>query len=308
MSATGTHLGSHLVAEFRRHLAAERGLSPHTVRAYAGDLTSLLDYLQQVAQVSDLREVQLSELRGWLAEMSREQGAARSSVARRAAAVRTFFGWASRTGIVSTDPSLRLQAPSRPKTLPAVLRRREAEGLMQVAAVAADDGDPIRARDRAIVELLYATGIRVSELAGLDLDDLDLSERVLRVLGKGGKERVVPFGAPAGAAVRDWLTCRPHVLTEASGPALFIGRRGRRIDTRQAREVVHRLLAHVPGAADLGPHGLRHTAATHLLDGGADLRIVQELLGHASLATTQIYTHVSGERVRAAYLQAHPRA
>jgi integrase/recombinase XerC len=159
-----------------------------------------------------------------------------------------------------------------------------------------------------MVELLYASGLRVSELAGVDVDDVDFTVGVVRVLGKGGKERVVPFGLPAATALREWAAYRPLLATERSGAALFLGRRGRRVDPRQVREAVHRLVAHVPGAPDLAPHGLRHSAATHLLEGGADLRTVQELLGHASLATTQIYTHVSAERLRKSYEQAHPRA
>jgi integrase/recombinase XerC len=165
------------------------------------------------------------------------------------------------------------------------------------------------ARDRAIVEVLYGAGIRVSELAGLDIDDLDRQRRVMRVLGKGSKERTVPFGLPADAAVGDWLTRhRPVLAGPSSGRALFLGAKGGRIDPRIARQIVHRWVRAVPGVPDVGPHGLRHSAATHLVEGGADLRSVQELLGHASLATTQIYTHVSAERLRAVYAQAHPRA
>jgi integrase/recombinase XerC len=233
---------------------------------------------------------------------------------RRAAAARTFYQWAVRTGRVNEDPSLRLVAPRRSTRLPGVLRPREATQLLDTAAVAADDADAIHMRDRAMLELLYASGIRVGELVALDLDDVDLRSHVVRVMGKGAKERTVPFGVPAREALSDWLTCRDELVvtsTDAkhrSGSALFLGRRGRRVDQRQVRDVVHRLLAHVPDAPDLGPHGLRHSAATHLLEGGADLRIVQELLGHASLATTQIYTHVSVDRLRRSYEQAHPRA
>ena len=190
-----------------------------------------------------------------------------------------------------------------------MLAQRSAAALLDVAAVAADDDDPIHLRNRAALELLYATGIRVGELVGLDVDDLDHSSMVLRVVGKGDKERRVPFGLPARDAVDAWLERgRPHLVTAESGPALLLGRRGRRADPRQVRSVVHELLEHVPDAPDLGPHGLRHSAATHLLEGGADLRIVQELLGHASLATTQIYTHVSVDRLKRSYAQAHPRA
>jgi integrase/recombinase XerC len=297
----------HLVDDFARHLLSERGLSAHTVRAYQGDVSALLDYAAD-SGVTKVAELRLADLRSWLAQMA-EAGAARSTIARRAAAARAFLRWATRTGLTETDPSLRLAAPKRVKSLPGVLRQDEAVGLLDLAAVAADDGDPVRQRDRAILELLYASGIRVGELTGLDVDDADLSANVVRVLGKGAKERTVPFGAPAARALQTWLQQgRPRLVTTQSGPALFLGRRGRRVDPRAVRTAVHALLAHLPEAPDLGPHGLRHSAATHLLEGGADLRMVQELLGHSSLATTQIYTHVSVERLRRSYEQAHPRA
>ena len=297
-----------VLVDYACYLDAERGLSVHTSRAYLGDIRALLGYLGRSRGVTALSEIELGDLRGWLAAMSRESSAARTSVARRAASARTFFRWATRTGRISVDPSLRLVAPRRTGHLPGVLRQSEATELMAVAELAADDGDPISARDRAMVELLYASGLRVSELAGVDVADVDFTVGVVRVLGKGGKERVVPFGLPAARALREWAAYRPLLATERSGAALFLGRRGRRVDPRQVREAVHRLVAHVPGAPDLAPHGLRHSAATHLLEGGADLRTVQELLGHASLATTQIYTHVSAERLRKSYEQAHPRA
>ena len=190
-----------------------------------------------------------------------------------------------------------------------MLAQRSAAALLDVAAVAADDDDPVHLRDRAALELLYATGIRVGELVGLDVDDVDRSDERPASVGKGDKERRVPFGIPAREAVDAWLERgRPRLAGPSSGPALLLGRRGRRADQRQIRQVVHTLLTHVPDAPDLGPHGLRHSAATHLLEGGADLRMVQELLGHASLATTQIYTHVSVDRLKRSYAQAHPRA
>lgn len=297
-----------LAARFADHLAQERGLSEHTVRAYRGDVLACLRWCVEETGAEDLREITLADLRTWLGEHSRG-GAARATLARRAAGVRTFFAWAQRTGQVSVDPSIRLASPRREKSLPDVLTARGATALLDVAAVAADDEDPVHIRNRAVLELLYATGIRVGELVGLDVDDVDRTRRVLRVLGKGAKERTVPFGEPADRALDEWLTVgRPALATASSGPALFLGRRGRRVNPRQVRSVVHDLLRHVPDAPDVGPHGLRHSAATHLLDGGADLRMVQELLGHSSLATTQIYTHVSAERLRRSYDQAHPRA
>ena len=293
-------------AEFEAHLRQERGRSEHTVRAYLGDLDHLVAYLG--GRGVEMPDMALADLRAWLGDQARA-GVARSTIARRAAAIRTFCRWAARSGRIPADPSLRLVAPRRHPTLPGVLAARDAERLLEVAALASDDEDPVHIRDRAMLELLYASGIRVGELVALDLDDVDDEHRVVRVVGKGDKERTVPFGGPAAAALEQWRRLgRPRLATADSGPALFLGRRGRRVDPRQVRTAVHSLLVHVPDAPDLGPHGLRHSAATHLLEGGADLRVVQELLGHSSLATTQIYTHVSIERLRASYRQAHPRA
>jgi integrase/recombinase XerC len=295
------------ISAFARHLGAERGLSEHTQRAYLGDLHNLMSF-EGDRGVSDLADVKLSDLRSWLADQS-ERGAARSTLARRAASVRAFLRWATRTGLIDSDPSLRLVAPKLVRYLPGVLRQDEIVAVLDVAAVAADDQDPVHMRDRAMLELLYASGIRVGELVGLDIDDLDFGSNVMRVMGKGAKQRMVPFGGPAATAVQGWLQLgRGQVVTQASGPALFLGRRGARVDPRQVRTAVHQVLQHVPDAPDVGPHGLRHSAATHLIEGGADLRAVQELLGHASLATTQIYTHVSAERLKKSYQQAHPRA
>lgn len=296
-----------LLADFERYLHLERGCSAHTVRAYLGDLRSLFADVADAGRGS-VEAITLADLRTWLAAQA-EAGAARATMARRAASVRAFFGWAVRTEHLADDPSIRLAAPRRGQHLPEVLRSDHVSGLLAVAGVAADDADPVHLRDRAVLELLYASGVRVSELVGLDVDDVDLAERTATVLGKGAKERTVPFGVPARDAVRDWLAHgRPKLVTAGSGPALFLGRRGARLGVRQVRMSVHELLRHVPGAPDVGPHGLRHSTATHLLDGGADLRAVQEMLGHASLATTQIYTHVSTDRLRRAYRQAHPRA
>jgi integrase/recombinase XerC len=291
-------------ARFLDHLALERGLSPHTVRAYAGDVTGLLVHATRrgCETVSDL---DIAVLRSWLAQLH-ARGASRSTLARRASAARMFTAWAHRRGLLTTDPGALLASPKAQRPLPEVLRIDDAAAVMLAAA---EDTSPVGLRDAAIVELLYATGTRVSELCGLDIDDLDAERRTARVLGKGSKERTVPLGEPAIAAVEAWLERgRPQLATTASGSALLLGARGGRIDPRTARRAVHERLAAVDGVPDLGPHGLRHTAATHLLEGGADLRSVQELLGHGTLATTQIYTHVSIERLRATYERAHPRA
>jgi integrase/recombinase XerC len=292
---------------FGRHLAAERSLSPHTVRAYVGDVGALLAHAAAGgAQTPD--DLDVRALRGWLGSLV-GTGAARASVARRTAAAKSFTAWCRRRRLAADDPGLLLGSAKPQRTLPGVLRQDQAGALMDLAAVAADDGAPAGLRDRAVLELLYATGIRVGELVGLDVDDYEAGRRVVRVLGKGRKERTVPLGVPAARALEDWLDGgRPALVAAGSGPAMFLGARGGRLDQRAVRRLVHERLADVPGAPDLGPHGLRHTAATHLLEGGADLRSVQEMLGHATLATTQIYTHVSVERLKATYDQAHPRA
>ncbi|MEV0106142.1 tyrosine recombinase XerC [Nocardia sp. NPDC050799] len=297
-----------LLTEYGRHLRLGRNRSAHTVRAYLGDIRSLLAHLVDHAADASVRELDLPAMRAWLAAHA-ERGAARTSMARRASAARAFTAWLTRTGRLTVDPGLRLAAPKAHRSLPAVLGQEQAGRVMNAAESGAAQHDPMALRDRLIVELLYATGIRVGELCGLDIDDIDRERRLVRVLGKGNRERSAPFGGPADHAVGEWLRYgRPVLATPDSGRALLLGRRGRRLDQRQARTVVHAVVSAVPGTADLGPHGLRHTAATHLLEGGADLRVVQELLGHASLATTQLYTHVSIDRLRKAHDQAHPRA
>ncbi|GAA3355615.1 MULTISPECIES: tyrosine recombinase XerC [Saccharopolyspora] len=294
---------------FQRHLAAERGLSEHTVRAYLGDVSSLLaDVAAHAGPGAGLHAVTLPALRSWLAGQH-AQGISRATLARRAASVRTFTAWAHRTGLLAADPGPRLAAPGKHRSLPAVLRADQADSAMAASASGAEQGDPVALRDHALLELLYATGVRVAELCGLDLDDIDRERRLLRVLGKGKRERAVPFGVPADAALERWLSAgRPALRTDRSGPAVFLGARGGRLDQRMARRVVHDAVQAVPGAADLGPHGLRHSAATHLLEGGADLRSVQELLGHATLATTQLYTHVTVDRLKAIHDRTHPRS
>jgi integrase/recombinase XerC len=334
------------LAAFRRHLAAERGLSAHTVRAYLGDVTSLLRHASQdgCAEPADL---DIRVLRAWLATQH-GAGQARASIARRAAAARAFTALGLARGWMASDPGRLLGTPKAGRHLPQVLGQEQMAAVLAVPGTGRSgarpdrdsagvqpgrgdaDHDPaedaadrlpetspppspaeqaLALRDTAIMELLYASGMRVSELCGLDLGDLDEERRTVRVLGKRAKERVIPVGIPAVRAVRAWLAGgRGAVLAGRSGRALFLGARGGRIDPRTARRVVHERIAAAGSVPDTGPHGLRHTAATHLLEGGADLRSVQEILGHASLGTTQIYTHVSAERLLAAYQQAHPRA
>jgi integrase/recombinase XerC len=303
---------------YERHLRVERGYSPQTVRAYRADLAALAAFAGERGVVS-AGELSLDVYRDWLWEGA-QRGLAKSTLARRSASARGFSAWLSRTaaggsaaGGGSTeavvDAAARLRAPKADKTLPRVITREQMDGMLQRLSERAADGEPGALRDVAVIELLYAAGIRVSELTGLDIDDVDLDRLTVGVVGKGSKERVVPFGVPALRAIRAWLrNGRPRLATGSSGPALFLGARGRRLGSRAVYELVAGLLADVPGGGPSGPHALRHTAATHLLDGGADLRAVQELLGHASLGTTQIYTHVSTERLKEAYRIAHPRA
>jgi integrase/recombinase XerC len=297
-----------ILADYLRHLRAQRNLAEHTVRAYRTDLINLFCHLDRLG-VESLVKVDLRALRSWLAKQH-TLGHARSTLQRRAAAARVFFAWAHETGRITTDPAANLRSPKSMRVLPPTLEQATAARMLDEAiATARETGGPVAARDIALLELLYSTGIRVSELCGLNVDDLDRQRSVVRVLGKGSKERTVPVGVPAVRAVEAWLAkARPQLITGDSGQAMFLGERGKRIDPRVVRRVVHRSLRLTEGAPDLGPHGLRHAMATHLLEGGADLRSVQEMLGHASLATTQIYTHVTNERLRAAFEQAHPRA
>ncbi|RSX50691.1 tyrosine recombinase XerC [Bifidobacterium callimiconis] len=319
---------------FLEYLDRNRGLSANTVRSYGADLAECLHILHLYG-VTSLNAVTVDDLRSWLAHESRSH--ARSSMARKVVSVRSFFAFLQDHGMIASDPAAGLKTPKIPTTLPAVLSESQAETLMnsvdaaassapRAASPVAPDGGSgskdsshtsaspqhhaLALRDAAIMELLYATGIRVSELTGLDLNDIDFSARTIRVTGKGNKQRVVPFGAPASKALSQWLEeGRPWILEHAgrSETAVFLGARGKRIDPRQARTVVHRSAAKA-GVPDIGPHALRHSAATHMLDGGADLREVQEMLGHSSLQTTQRYTHVSIEQLTRRYNQAFPRA
>ncbi|TDQ53699.1 tyrosine recombinase XerC [Actinorugispora endophytica] len=290
-----------VLADFERYLSAELGRSPHTVRAYLGDVRGLMEHLGGAA--ADPADLDLAAVRGWLGVLH-EAGASRATLARRVAAARVFSSYLHRTGRLAVDPGPLVSGPRQHRGLPTVLDEKQAADAL--AAAEADDGSPTALRRRAVLEVLYGTGIRVAELCGLDLDDVDYERHTVRVLGKGGKERVVPIGRPAIAAVERWLReGRPGWVAPASGRALFLGARGARLGVRTARRDVREGTDAAGGAS---PHGLRHSAATHLLNGGADLRSVQEILGHASLSSTQIYTHVSIERLTRTYNQAHPRA
>ncbi|MGD7733719.1 tyrosine recombinase XerC [Propionibacteriaceae bacterium G57] len=297
------------VDEFIADLVNDR--SPHTVRAYRSDLADLVDCLAGRG-IDRWDAVQVADLRAWLGRTHRA-GAASSTLQRRTASVRVLYRWLVREQLVSEDVAARLATPKVTRALPAHLSTTDLDTIMRAAIDHAADpgGGPLAQRDVAMLEVLYGAGIRVSELCGLNLGDINRDRGSITVLGKGDKQRTVPLGTPAITAVDAWLVVRSQVIAPTGGPveaALFVGARGRRINQRVVREVVHRAVAAVPEAPDVGPHGLRHAMATHLLEGGADLRAVQEMLGHASLATTQIYTHVTSARLKAAFQQAHPRA
>ena len=273
-----------------------------------GDLNSLLLHLEKLG-LSDISALELTHLRSWLANQA-VKGGARTTLARRAVSVRMFTKWALKNKFLSSDVGASLATPKGHRTLPGVLDVNNAQIAMDsMATRAAQEQTPISLRDVAMVELLYATGARVGELCGLDIGDIDYSRNTIRVLGKGDKERVIPMGRPAVAALEIYLKDgRQALVSTQSANAVFLGLRGKRIDQRTVRTVVYEALSAIEGIERMGPHALRHSAATHLLEGGADLRTVQEILGHASLATTQIYTHVSSTRLQKVFKQAHPRA
>lgn len=293
---------------FEQHLNIEPNLSANTIRAYMGDLESLLAHLEKLG-LSDVSALELTHLRSWLANLS-IKGGARTTISRRAVSVRLFTKWAFKSGYLASDVGSSLVIPKGYRTLPQVLDVRQAESAMDSMAMrAGEEETPLALRDVSIVELLYATGARVGELCSLNIGDIDYNRNTIKVMGKGNKERVIPMGKPAVRALEKWLgNGRQSLVNSQSGAAVFLGARGKRIDPRTVRNVVYEALTAIEGIERMGPHGLRHSAATHLLEGGADLRTVQEILGHASLATTQIYTHVSPARLQKVFKQAHPRA
>ncbi|MBM7025262.1 tyrosine recombinase XerC [Clavibacter sp. DM3] len=295
------------IADFAASMGLERGSAAHTLRAYSSDLRDLAAHAARRG-ITTSTGLDLEVLRDWMWRGSQAR-LAPATLARRSAAARGFGAWLVRTGRVDADPAARLKAPRAGAHLPRVLAREQMSTLLSGLAARAAEDDPSALRDLAVVELLYASALRVSELTGLDVGDVDASRLTVRVIGKGDRERVVPFGVPAAEALEAYASRgRPRLVSPRTGTALLLGARGGRLGSRQVYGLVARLLADIPGSGPQGPHALRHTAATHLLDGGADLRTVQELLGHASLGTTQIYTHVSVDRLRRSYEGAHPRA
>lgn len=287
--------------------ASKRDLADHSLKSYSADLASLRRHLESQSQ-SGLASLSSETLREWLwAESS--SGLSPTTLRRRVSSIRGFTKYLHQQGLVSADFGVVLHQPKAPKRLPRVLSEENLGEVFDSLEALAGSGDPIAVRNLAIVELLYSSALRVSELCGLDLGAIDFTERTVKVRGKGDRERMAPVGQPAVAAIQRYLdTARGQLLSGHSKEALFLSRQGRRVNTRSVYELIAGLLGEHPGSGPRGPHTLRHSAATHLLDHGADLRSVQEMLGHRSLATTELYTHVSVDRLKRAYEQAHPRA
>jgi integrase/recombinase XerC len=294
------------IDDFAVYLTAERGFSAHTVRSYRSDLGQLSSFAHS-KRIEDADDVSLELLRDWLWQGS-QAGLARSTLARRSAVVRGLTAWLAKTDQVPTDVASRLKSPRADRHLPRVLTSPQVDTLLETLVSRTQSDAPEAIRDLAVIELLYASALRVSEVTGLDVTSVDLERLTVRVTGKGSRERVVPFGVPAKRAIERYLAAARPTLVRDPTDALFLSGRGARLGTRAVYTLVSGLLSTIPGSGPSGPHALRHTAATHLLDGGADLRAVQELLGHASLGTTQLYTHVSAERLKESYRSAHPRA
>ena len=303
-------MGESLIDAWGVYLRANLAVSEHTLRAYISDLRSFTTYCQvgELSQENIRRVVTLRAIRSWLASLV-QQGKSRSTISRRTASIRSFTAWAYRRGYLDSDPGLLVTSARGDQKLPQVQTPSDTAELLSFAATRArEENSPAAIRDWAILETIYATGIRVSEVCSLDTTSIDQQGMTLRVIGKGNKERVVPFTRACLSALQAWLSHgRPSLAIPEAGRALFVGDKGRRIDPRVIRAMIHRMCAQA-GVRDLAPHALRHTAATHILAGGADLRAVQEMLGHSSLQTTQRYTHVDAQRLSAIYKQAHPRA
>ena len=299
-------MSAELVAKYEEHLALVRNLADNSIRGYVSDLESFLAHIAKLG-ITEFSNLQITHIRSWLANLQ-STGISRATLARRIVSIRAFTYWAASQGWIPSDIGADLAIPKAHKTLPEVLNLSQTQIVLEaIATKAGEDPSAINIRDLALIEVLYASGIRVSEICGLNIRDVDMARNTLQVLGKGDKERVVPIGLPAMRAIQNWLAqSRSELANSTSGDAVFLGARGKRIDQRTVREVVYDAMESI--GSHMSPHGLRHTAATHLLEGGADLRTVQEILGHSSLATTQIYTHVSPERLKTAYEQAHPRA
>lgn len=287
------------IKNFSDFLALTERKSPQTVKAYVGDVQSLCNYASLIT--TEIDEIDQHLIREWLASDYHHHSP--STIGRRIASVRAFFKWAKRIGLISSNPASALKTPKKPQPLPKFLSQKQVSQILQQ-----DSDEVLEVRDLAILELLYASAIRVSELCGLDISDINFEDLTVKVLGKGNKERIIPFGMPCKVALEKWLTVRSSIKGSEHQSALFLGARGKRIDPRVVREVVYQTIEALDEIEKLGPHAIRHSAATHMMESGADLRTLQEILGHSNLSTTQIYTHVSVKRLQDVFNQAHPRA
>ncbi|HKJ91564.1 MAG TPA: tyrosine recombinase XerC [Longimicrobiales bacterium] len=298
---------STFIDDFLRHIGEGRQLSLHTLQAYRRDLGDFTEFLARHLEPGwRWRDVDRQALRAYLGDLSR-RGLARRTIARKLSAVRSLFRFLHRESVVEANPARALHSPRLERRLPGWLTRSETDGLFALAENRAAEGSFHGVRDLAILEAFYATGMRLSELQGLNCEDLDLIGDQVKLRGKGRKERIVPLGGSAVRALRRWEMRRAEVASRERGP-LFVSQSGRRLSRRRVQAIVRRYLDAVAGGADLSTHSLRHSFATHMLDAGADLMAVKELLGHVSLSTTQIYTHTSKERLKRVYKKAHPRA
>ena len=292
----------HLIEAFLRHLELERHLSKHTVRAYAADLQQWTEFLKSEGMEETPEGVNSKVIRAYLSAMARS-GLSRRTIARRMAAIRAFHKYLRRDRPELSDPTAAVSTPKLPKRLPRPVPQEQIQALL-----AAPDQSPLGLRDRAILEVLYATGMRASELVSLNIDSVDMARGEARVIGKGSKERLVLLGVPALEAVAEYVRLGRPALRPRDQGALFLNRFGTRLSDRSLRRILDKYIAKAGIALGVGPHALRHSFATHLLEGGADLRTVQELLGHASIRTTEVYTQVSRAHLREVYNRAFPRA
>ncbi len=299
---------SKTLEDFLEYLKIEKNRSENTIRSYQTDLELLLEFVSNKG-VSSVNKISTELIKEWIISLKKNQ-ISNTTISRRISSVKVFFNYLIKNNLIEINPTLKVIAPKLNKVLPNILGQKQAEQLLDQAAIyeIEEESIDIRIRDYAILEVLYSTGIRVSELVGLNIHDVNFNNLTLKVLGKGRKERVVPFGIPARDALDKYLNESRNKFNDKNSSALFLGQRGNRLNVRQVRRILNKAMSQIENGKEISPHDLRHSAATHMLEAGADLRIVQELLGHSSLATTQKYTHVTIERLREVFANAHPRA
>ena len=299
---------SKTLEKFLDYLKIEKNRSDNTIRSYQTDIELLFEFLTSRG-LSSFKEIQTDFIKEWIVSL-KKNNISNTTISRRISSIKVFFNFLVKNNLIEINPTLKIIAPKLNKVLPNILGQKQADQLLTQAAIyeVEEESQEVRIRDYAILEVLYSTGIRVSELVGLDVEDINFSNLTLKVLGKGKKERFVPFGIPAREAIDKYLKDSRNSFNDKNSQALFLGLRGKRLNVRQVRRILNKAMDQIENSKEVSPHDLRHSAATHMLEAGADLRIVQELLGHSSLATTQKYTHVTIERLREVFANAHPRA